>query len=397
MSYTETTSVSWFGRIRRSFGGVLVGLLLIVGMIVLLFWNEGRAVQTARSLAEGAGLVVTVDAGSIDASRDGMLIHVVGPVETQERLRDPEFGIVSTGVRLDRKAEMYQWIETSKSETRKKVGGGEETVTTYSYDMGWSDRPQDSSQFKQPGGHSNPPMEVRGERYVVSSANLGAFDLSQRVLGMIGGAQKVQLSPDQTDAIQHAVGAGMKVNVTNGLIYLGSNPQEPRLGDYRVSYELVPLGTISVVGRQSGSGFDPYQTQAGDALLMVENGSVAAQQMFEDAMASNTVITWIVRIVGLIFLIVGFSLVMGPLGVIGDVIPFIGSIVRMGTGIIATFAGIIVGTVVIAFAWFWYRPITALIILIVGAALAYGVTLLGKRRQAAAPGGEPPVQPASGA
>ena len=37
---------------------MLVGLVLIVAMVVLLFWNEGRAVTTARSLAEGAGAVV---------------------------------------------------------------------------------------------------------------------------------------------------------------------------------------------------------------------------------------------------------------------------------------------------------------------------------------------------
>ena len=55
-TFTETTSTSWFTRIRNSVGGVVIGLILIVGMVVLLFWNEGRAVQTYRSLAEGKGL-----------------------------------------------------------------------------------------------------------------------------------------------------------------------------------------------------------------------------------------------------------------------------------------------------------------------------------------------------
>jgi hypothetical protein len=397
MSYQETTSVSWFGRIKRSFGGVVVGLLLVVGMVVLLFWNEGRAVQTARSLAEGSGLVVSVGAGAVDAGQEGALVHVSGPVETASRLSDSEFGIVATGIKLIRSAEMYQWIETKRTETETKVGGGEETITTYSYAMGWSERPQDSSNFKDPNGHTNPPMEVQGESFLVSEANLGAFDLSQRILGMIDGARPVSLTADQTEAIQQAVGAGVRASVANGGIYLGFNPQQPRVGDYRIGYELVPLGTISIVGKQTGSSIEPYQTEAGDALLMVEDGAVDAKQMFDSAMTSNTVMTWIIRIVGLMFLIFGFSLIMGPLGVIGDVIPFIGSIVRMGTGIIATFAGVLVGSVVIAFAWFWYRPITALIILIVGAAIAYGVTLLGKKKQGAATMGQPPVQPAPGA
>ena len=29
---------------------------------------------------------------------------------------------------------MYQWRENSSRKTRKKLGGGEETVTTYTYD-----------------------------------------------------------------------------------------------------------------------------------------------------------------------------------------------------------------------------------------------------------------------
>lgn len=395
MSFQERTSVSWFGRIRRSFGGVVVGLLLIVGMVVLLFWNEGRAVTTARSLAEGAGAVVPVAAGAVDPAREGSLVHVSGPVETGSTPADPLFAVAEPGVRLIRKAEMYQWIETRRTETQTKVGGGEETVTTYTYATGWSDRPHDSSQFRQPDGRTNPPMQVQGQSFQVPEATLGAFSLSQRILGMIGGARPLALTADRTEAIQAAVGAGIKASVSDGRIYLGAEPLQPRVGDYRISYDLVPLGPVSIVGRQAGDGFEPYQTRAGNQLLMVETGTVAAQQMFDDAMASNTVVTWIVRAVGLVFLIFGFSLVLAPLGVIGDVIPFIGSIVRMGTGIVAAVAGILLGTVTIAIAWFFYRPLTALIILAIGALAAFAVTRLGRKK--AATGDAPPAQPAAGA
>src|SRR5690606_17530478 len=82
MPCQETTSVSWFGRIKRSLAGLFFGILMIVGMVVLLFWNEGRAVATARSLAEGAGMVVSVDANHADPAREGALVHVSGPVAT---------------------------------------------------------------------------------------------------------------------------------------------------------------------------------------------------------------------------------------------------------------------------------------------------------------------------
>jgi hypothetical protein len=385
-TFTETTSKSWFGRIGNSFGGAVIGLALIVGMVVLLFWNEGRAVQTARSLAEGAGAVVSVGADSVDAGNEGKLIHVSGPVTTDATPSDTDFGISAQGVRLVRNVEMYQWKEESHSETQKKLGGGEETVTTYSYSKTWDDSYDNSGEFKQPGGHENPSMEIHGENFQIPDGKLGAFTLDQPVLSQIGGDKALPLKPDQQAAIQAAYAGTKKLSVVDGGIYLGWNPSSPVVGDYRIKYELAPLGTISVIGQQSGSQFVSYQTQAGDALLMVDDGNVPADQMFKEAEQANKVITWIIRGVGLLLLAIGFGLFMSPIGVLADVIPFLGSIVRLGTGIIAFFLAVIVGTITIAIAWFYYRPLLAIGILVVGALIATGVVYLGRaRRPAAAP------------
>src|SRR5690606_35694675 len=133
--------------------------------------------------------------------------------------------------------------------------------------------------------------------------------------------------------------------------------------------------------RQAGNSLDAYQTEAGNALLMVNEGAVPAQAMFDSAASGNTVLTWGARIAGLGLLIFGFSLVLGPLGVIGDVIPFVGSIIRMGTGVVAWVAGILVGSSTIALAWFFYRPLTAIIVIAVGIATAILVPRLLKRRR----------------
>ena len=58
-SFTEMTSTSWFSRIANSFKGILAGIVFIVLSIVLLSWNEGRAVKRYKTLKEGAGAVVT--------------------------------------------------------------------------------------------------------------------------------------------------------------------------------------------------------------------------------------------------------------------------------------------------------------------------------------------------
>ena len=57
-SFVETSSTSWLSRIVGSITGALFDIIFIIGSIILLFWNEGRAVQTARSLSEGGKVVV---------------------------------------------------------------------------------------------------------------------------------------------------------------------------------------------------------------------------------------------------------------------------------------------------------------------------------------------------
>src|SRR5690606_29167495 len=93
----------------------------------------------------------------------------------------------------------------------------------------------------------------------------------------------------------------------------------------------------------------------------------------------------IVRLAGIGLLVFGFALILGPLGVIADVIPFVGWIVRMGTGIVALIAGVLVGTATIALAWFFYRPFTALVVLAIGVAVSFVIPRLVKRRGASVP------------
>ena len=105
-SFTETTQTSWFERLKGAIVGVLIGLLMIPVAVVLLFWNEGRAVTTARSLTEGAGLVQSVSADRVDPANQDKLVHVAGPLALGGSVSDADFGVTAQAVRLIRKVEM---------------------------------------------------------------------------------------------------------------------------------------------------------------------------------------------------------------------------------------------------------------------------------------------------
>ena len=160
------------------------------------------------------------------------------------------------------------------------------------------------------------------------------------------------------------------------------------IGDVRVSYGLTPAGPISVVARQNGEGFLPYQAKNGEGFLLVDNGDKPASDMFKGAQDANQIMTWIIRVVGLVLLIAGFNMLMAPLGVLADVLPLAGTIVRMGTGLIAFALGMLIGTVTIALAWIVFRPLIGIAILVIGGGIAFGAYRLargeGKKAEAAA-------------
>lgn len=368
-TFTESTTKSWTTRIGESIKGVLFGFVLIVGSCVFLFWNEGRAVQTQRSLAEGASLVVSADSAKVDAANDGKLVHVSGDIKPGVQLSDPEFLVSVSALRLVRTVEMYQWKEESRSETRRNVGGSEETVTTYEYVRTWSTTRYDSSRFKRPEGHANPEMRYRGASYASNDASMGAFRPGPNVVGQLPADVPVSLDSALAAKLQGRVKG--PVQVFDGRIYLGDNPSSPRIGDLRVNFKQAPAGPASIIARQAGTGFAEYQTKAGDRLLIVRAGTYSAADMFAAAQRENRIFTWILRLVGIVVMFFGFMLILNPLVVVADVVPFIGSILGAGAGIVSLILTAVIAPIVIAIAWLWYRPIVSVGVLVVGFGIAY--------------------------
>jgi hypothetical protein len=383
-SFTETTTKSWGSRIGESIKGVLFGLLFTIGSCVLLFWNEGRAVQTEKSLAEGRGLVVSADAARVDPANEGKLVHVNGEVKAGVTLRDAEFNVTANALRLVRTVEMYQWKEDSKSETRKTLGGGEETTTTYSYHLVWEDHRIDSSQFKRRDGHENPQMRYQRVASTARDATLGAYRPGAPVLSQLPASQESPVDPALAAALSGKV-AG-PVQVTDGKLYLGANPNEPKAGDLRITFRTVPNGPVSIIGRQSGADFAEYQTQAGDKLLMARSGLMSAPDMFKAAEQENRILTWIIRLVGVVIMFIGLVLILKPLVVVADVVPFIGSILGAGAALVAAVVTAVMAPLVIAIAWLWYRPLVSIVAIAIGLAIAFGFRTLAARRSASRSG-----------
>lgn len=383
-SITVTTNTSWFTRLGSAFRGVLTGIVIAFAALGFLFWNEGRTVDGIRTNKEGSASVVLVAANRVDPANEGRLIHITAPATADGTRQDSALGIYADALVLVRKVEYYQWQESRKDETRTKLGGGEETVTTYSYDRQWSEMVQDSSSFQQAAGHQNPTPTLKNAEFRAERGKVGAFTIDASVLNGLTADQPLSLTSQQIEAAAKAL--SRRVHPVEGGLYIGENPAEPKVGDMRVSYLSVPQATtLSIVGAQTSGMLQSYPTKSGSPILMVRTGTASADQMFAQAKATNKTMAWVFRGIGFVMVILGLKMVLGPLGVIGDVVPFVGSIVRMGTGFIATMAGLALGTITIAVAWLFYRPILSIILFAIIGGGVYGAIWWRRKRAAAQP------------
>lgn len=377
--FTETTSESWFSRIGSSIKGVLFGILLIPASIILLSWSEGRAVKRADSLKEGAGNVVAVDSAAVSPANDGKLIHVTGEATTNETVTDPTFGISAPAIRLARKVEMYQWKEKSESRSEKKLGGSKETTTTYSYEQVWSDDRIDSSKFKRPDGHTNPSTMIAQDTSTVAShVQLGAFRVPAEVIRQMTGDEP--LLPTDADLQKLKPELREKARLSEKGFYFGSDPAAPVIGDQQVTFKVLKPATFSILAQQSADSFRPFTSKNGDTILEVECGSVNAATMFQHAESRNTMLTWVLRGVGFIAMSLGIGMILSPIAVFGDVIPFIGSILGGGVFLAALILGFAGSLITIAIAWIVVRPVLGISLLVIAiAALVFGKSL-GKKK-----------------
>jgi len=381
-SFSVVSGQSWFSRIGESIKSVLFGLVLFLVAFPVLYWNEGRSVRTARSLSEGLGAVVSVPADRVDATKDGKLVHLSGAVKTTAPIADDALPVSATAVKLLRNVEMYQWVEHESRTTRKKNGGGNETVTTYDYKKEWAKGHVDSSEFKKPEGHENPgapPYESK--TFTAEPVNVGAFTMSPAQVSQLN--DSVALPVDAASAAQLPAEIKDKTQVKDGRFYMGKDSASPEVGDVRISYEVVKPDTVSLVAVQTGSTFAPYQAKAGDSILLVEPGTHTAAEMFKTAQDRNAVLTWILRGVGFFMMFLGLFLTFRPIAVLADVVPLFGTALSAGIGLFAFLGAAILSFVTVAVAWIAVRPVLGISLLIVALGAVVWLLKVGRSRKSA--------------
>lgn len=391
MAYTETTKTTYGQRVKKSFGGIGSGLLLLVVGTILLWWNEGRAVKTTKMLKEAAGVTVEMtDIGTIDPQFDGKLVHATGMTATIDSLIDPDFGIGVTGVKLVRKVEYYQWVEKSKSTTKDKVGGSQETTTTYTYEKKWVSSPVNSGEFHNPKyqGANRIKIAVDDLRQTAENVTFGAYRLSKSQIASISGEQPYVFSESDTERITNELfkeecqaDTTLSVKIQNNVVSFGRKSGTPEVGDVRVTFTKVLPCEVSLMAQVSGDTFVPFTAKNGKSFDVLQTGVLSADQMYEGQHSANKMWLWILRILGIFLVIGGLKGIFGFLETLAKVVPFIANIIGAGVGLVCSLVGFAWSFIVIAIAWLAYRPVLGISLIVIAVAL---IVLLARKKKAAA-------------
>jgi hypothetical protein len=371
-SLTQTTTTGWLSRIGSSLVGVLIGIVLLPAAIFLLSWNEGRAVTAATGLKRGLSTIVEVSADTVNQKNNSKLVYLNGTVSGTTPAVDPWNTLSANGLlRLQRRVEMYQWLERESETTSNNIGGSQTTQKTYTYSLGWAETAVNSARFKVPAGHQNPTMPLKSQTFDANPVKIGAFTLDK------------SLVQDLTnfEAVETLTQAPAGYRVQGNMLYKGVNPDQPALGDVRVTYSAIAAQTYSIAAQQNNSTLTTYQDAKNDyKIALIEPGVVSAQKLFADQASTEKMVTWACRIGGFVLLVIGFSLIMGPLAMLVAFLPFLQSLVGAGTFFVAVALSVPITLITIAIAWLASRPLIGGGLLIAAVAAAWAIRSMAVKK-----------------
>ena len=101
--------------------------------------------------------------------------------------------------------------------------------------------------------------------------------------------------------------------------------------------------------------------------------------MFTEQHEGNSMLTWVLRVIGILLVISGLRGILGIAETLLKVIPFVANIFAFGVSLICGVLGFVWSLLVIALAWSFYRPLIGILLLAVVGAVIFAFSSKGKK------------------
>jgi len=307
-------------KLVGSIGTLLMGVLVFIGSFVILFMTAGR---TDYSIVAQTA----VSPENITETKD--FVYVTDKLTTEDRiggdlyLKSGEYAVIN------KKAEMYSWVE------EKNV---ENDHTYYKYDTAWVSEPQDSSEFDQTKHHENPTMEINDLYRFASDVKIGQYSIDLEGV-RLSGFEPLDLDESIVELDRFST---LESRDKIDYIYVGRGSwDKPVVGDVRISYEVIPLGDkVTVFGMLDDDEIVQHYDPEKKELFRIFQGvkqNAAAKLSMEYGTAG-----WMGRIIGFLVMWIGLMMILKPLSVSFELIPFVGDIGKKALGIVTFVIALII-------------------------------------------------------
>ena len=366
-------------RKKKQKSGIFGGIICILLATIILFYNEGRAVDTQKVINIAKKELIEVASSTVDPNNEGKLIVTSGQINLlNDMVYDSEFNVSMKTGKLTRVVEMYQWTERCEDDSN-----GTETCT---YTKKWSSDIIDDSDFSS--GYNNPDtMPYESKTFIMDNVKLGAFKLNDNLLNQLSTKTEFkELSED--------VANSKNLNIKDGAYT--TYKETPEVGDVRISFLYNDAKDITIMGVQRADSFEEFKTEKNDyTILALEEKILSGNEFTELLTSQNKTMTWIFRLVGTILMIAGVASILSIIKYLASYIPFLGKFVMNAIGLISILVGLALSLVIIAISWFVVRPVLSIILLVVIGGLIYLSVMINKKKKQTQPTDQvvQPVQP----
>jgi hypothetical protein len=236
---------------RTSISGARIVALVVIALVIvagLLAWQYRRQLHAITTMTSSS-LAVPPQASSPpgNANADskpaatGTAIRVSGKLQIAKPPQDVKLGVIAdAAVILFRKVEMYQW--------RERCERG-----TCIYEKDWSEQHADSTKFKSPAGHENPPAPFADARFLAGEVKLDELEVAPELI-----AEQHPVEDYAVKANALAPNMAATFSVIDGVLYAGGDAAHPQIGSLRIRYKIVPGGEIALSGVRRGSKLEAH-------------------------------------------------------------------------------------------------------------------------------------------
>ncbi len=281
-------------------------------VVVCVALSEHTTITESAAIKElNKNVLILPDTQSIHKKFNGKIVYVQGKVETQNLLTNAEFGIAAKSLALKCTVDYYQW----------HLATGTDKTFLNRYKKEWE------SYLSDVKGKDNTLIaDYNKFEIYTKDSYLGAYTVSDEILSTFSmpfNGYTLQLSSQQKENIQRKLiekaqsrqefsesllaynelvrngeDPSLVHLLQNGAVYLGLDPQNPRIGDMQIAFSLAPHEiTMSAIVQQNGNTLEPYKNKHGEIITsVIESGEIGLEKLLSTAQFSTSDYQWIFRI-----------------------------------------------------------------------------------------------------